>query len=177
MSVCLGVGRSPRPMPASSATSKLFVEPEQGTLVSIASSRGLRFQGTRSRGCRRCRACSSRQGMPPRRGLNQVDLFGRPLASILRLPHRPVLFMRGRPRPEKHLLRTEERSEAVRGAFAIREGGRVDNLRVLLLDDVMRTGATLDACARTLREAAAKSVIGLTVARTVRHAIPVAGES
>jgi predicted amidophosphoribosyltransferase len=85
--------------------------------------------------------------------------------------------MRGRPRPEKHLLRTEKRSEAVRGAFAIREGGWVDNLRVLLLDDVMTTGATLDACARTLREAAAKSVIGLTVARAVRPAIPVAGES
>ena len=83
----------------------------------------------------------------------------------------------GRQRPENHLLRTEERSEAVRGAFAIREGGRVDNLRVLLLDDVMTTGATLDACARTLREAGAKSVIGLTVARALRDAIPAAGES
>ena len=85
--------------------------------------------------------------------------------------------MRSRPRPEKHLLRSEKRWASVRGAFVIRRDGRVDNLRVLLLDDVMTTGATLDACARTLREAAAKSVIGLTVARAVRHAIPVAGES
>jgi predicted amidophosphoribosyltransferase len=73
--------------------------------------------------------------------------------------------MRSRARTEKHLLRTEERWETVRGAFAIRQDGPVDNLRILLLDDVMKTGATVDACARALRAAGAKSVLGLTVAR------------
>jgi len=102
------------------------------------------------------------------RGFNQVDLIARPLARKLNLPYQPVLLMRSRPRPEKHLLRSEERWEAVRGAFAMRKGGRVDNLRILLLDDVMTTGATLDACSRALREAGAKSVIGLTVARAGR---------
>jgi competence protein ComFC len=102
------------------------------------------------------------------RGFNQVDLVGRPLAKAMRLPYRSILLMRSRPRPEKHLLRSEERWEAVRGAFAIRQGGRVDNLRILLLDDVMTTGATLDACSRALREAGAKSVLGLTVARASR---------
>ena len=99
------------------------------------------------------------------RGFNQVDLFGHPLARLLGLPYKPVLLVRSRPRPEKHLLRNEERWEAVRGAFAMRKGGRVDNLRVLLLDDVMTTGATLDACSRALRQAGAKSVVGLTIAR------------
>ena len=107
------------------------------------------------------------------RGFNQVDLFGRPLARRLGLPYRPVLLKRERPRPEKHLLHYEERWEAVRGAFVIREGGRVDNLRILLLDDVMTSGATLDACSRALREAGAKSVAGLTIARAVRQGIPV----
>jgi competence protein ComFC len=102
------------------------------------------------------------------RGFNQVDLVGRPLAKLLRLPYRPVLLMRAKPRPEKHLLRSEERWEAVRGAFAMCEGGRVDNLRILLLDDVMTTGATLDACSRALRGAGAKSVLGLTIARAGR---------
>ena len=109
------------------------------------------------------------------RGFNQVDVFGRPLARLLRLPYKPVLLMRSRPRPEKHLLRYEERWEAVRGAFAIRHGGRVDNLRILLLDDVMTTGATLDACSRALREAGAKSVLGLTIARAGRPASFFAG--
>jgi len=79
------------------------------------------------------------------------------------------------PRPEKHLLHNDEREEPVRGAFAIRKGGRVDNFRVLLLDDVMTTGATLEA--RALREAGARLAVGLTAARAVRHANPVAGES
>jgi len=92
----------------------------------------------------------------------RVDLFGWPLARRLRLPYRPVLPMR--PRPERHLLRLEERWEAVRGAFAMRKSARVDNLRILLLDDVMMTGATLDACSRALRDAGAKSVLGLTIA-------------
>jgi ComF family protein len=109
------------------------------------------------------------------RGFNQVDLFAHPLARRLHLPYRPVLLMRSRPRPEKHLLTQEERWEAVRGAFAMRQGGRVDNLRVLLLDDVMTTGATLDACARALREAGARSVLGLTIARAPRPVIPVSG--
>jgi len=99
------------------------------------------------------------------RGFSQVDVFGRPLAGLLSLPYKPVLLVRPRPRPEKHLLRNEERWEAVRGAFAMRKGSRVDNLRILLLDDVMTTGATLDACSRALREAGAKSVVGLTIAR------------
>jgi ComF family protein len=107
------------------------------------------------------------------RGFNQVDLFGRSLAKKLGLPYRPVLLKRERARPEKHLLHFEERWEAVRGAFVIREGGRVDNLRILLLDDVMTSGATLDACTRALREAGAKSVAGLTIARAVRQGIPV----
>ena len=102
------------------------------------------------------------------RGFNQVDLIGRPLARRLSLPYQPILLMRSRPRPEKHLLRSEERWEAVRGAFAMRRGGRVDNLRILLLDDVMTTGATLDACLARLCEAGAQSVAGLTIARAGR---------
>ena len=102
------------------------------------------------------------------RGFNQVDLCARPFSKRLHLPYQPVLLVRTQPRAEKQLLRSEERREAVRGAFARRRRGRVDNLRILLLDDVMTTGATLDACSRALREAGAKSVLGLTLARASR---------
>ncbi len=103
------------------------------------------------------------------RGYNQADLIARPLARCLGLPYRPVLLVRIKPRPNKHILSLSERWESVRGAFATRQGSQVDNLRVLLVDDVMTTGATLDACARALLRAGARSVIGLTVARAVRH--------
>jgi ComF family protein len=103
------------------------------------------------------------------RGYNQADLVARPLARRLGLPYRAVLLVRTKPRPDKHILSLSERWESVRGAFATRSGSQVDNLRVLLIDDVMTTGATLDACAKALRRAGAKSVMGLTVAHAVRH--------
>jgi ComF family protein len=106
------------------------------------------------------------------RGYNQAALLSEPLARRLRLPHKAVLLMRTRARPDKQMLSLEERWESVRGAFATRPGSQVDNLRVLLVDDVLTTGATLDACARALRDAGAKSVIGLTVARAVRNPLP-----
>ncbi len=110
------------------------------------------------------------------RGYNQADLIARPLARKLGLPYRAVLLMRTKPRPDKHILSLSERWESVRGAFATRPGSQVDNLRVLLVDDVLTTGATLDACAKALRQAGAKSVIGLTVARAIRHPVSVSGE-
>jgi ComF family protein len=106
------------------------------------------------------------------RGYNQADLIARPLAKRLKLPYKAVLLMRTRPRPNKQVLSVEERWESVRGAFATRPGSQVDNRRVLLVDDVLTTGATLDACARALRSAGAKSVVGLTVARAARHPLP-----
>src|SRR5438094_1166129 len=106
------------------------------------------------------------------RGYNQAALLSKPLAKRLRLPHKAVLLVRTRARPDKQVLSLEERWESVRGAFATRPGSQVDNLRVLLVDDVLTTGATLDACARALREAGAKSVIGLTVARALRNPLP-----
>jgi competence protein ComFC len=110
------------------------------------------------------------------RGYNQADLIARPLARKLGLPYRAVLLMRTKPRPDKHILSLSERWESVRGAFATRLGSQVDNLRVLLVDDVLTTGATLDACAKALRQAGAKAVIGLTVARAVRHPVSVSDE-
>ena len=101
------------------------------------------------------------------RGYNQAALIAKPLAKRLGLPYKSVLLTRIRTRPEKHLLTLDEPWESVRGAFATRPGSQVDNLRVLLVDDVMTTGATLDSCARALKKAGAAAVLGLTVARVV----------
>jgi ComF family protein len=101
------------------------------------------------------------------RGYNQAELIARPLARRLGLPLRSYLLVRTKPRPEKLKLTRRERWETVRGAYALRERARVDNLRVLLVDDVMTTGATLDACSRALRRAGASRVAALTVARVV----------
>ncbi|MGB6482139.1 MAG: ComF family protein [Candidatus Acidiferrales bacterium] len=106
------------------------------------------------------------------RGYNQAELIAKPLARKLRLPLGPYLLVRTKPRPPRLLLSRRERWLTVRGAYEIRKGARVDNLRVLLIDDVFTTGATLDACARALQKAGAKSVIGLTVARAILQTGP-----
>ena len=106
------------------------------------------------------------------RGYNQAGLISKPLARKLGLPHKSVLLMRTRPRPDKQVLSLEERWASVRGAFATRPGSQVDRKRVLLVDDVLTTGATLDACARALLNSGAKSVLGLTVARAARNPLP-----
>jgi ComF family protein len=101
------------------------------------------------------------------RGYNQAEFIARPLARILDIPFRSYLLVRTRPRPDKLRLTRRERWETVRGAYATREGAKVDKLRVLLVDDVLTTGATLDACSRALRGAGAARVVGLTVARAL----------
>lgn len=106
------------------------------------------------------------------RGYNQAELIARPLAKRLGLKMATYLLVRTRPRPPKSLLTLRERWESVRGAYETRSGAKVDKLRILLVDDVFTTGATLDACAKALRKAGAKSVHGVTVARVVPELTP-----
>jgi len=101
------------------------------------------------------------------RGYNQAEWIARPLARRLGLPLRSYLLVRTKPRPDKLKLTRQERWRTVRGAYATREGTRIDKRRVLLVDDVFTTGATLDACSRALRQAGAGWVIGVTVARVL----------
>ena len=75
---------------------------------------------------------------------------------------------RTRPRPPRGAFRTEH-WKSVRGAYATREGLKVDNLRVLLVDDVLTTGATLDACARALKKAGAAAYWAYGGAGSVRR--------
>ncbi|HYL61188.1 MAG TPA: ComF family protein [Candidatus Methylomirabilis sp.] len=107
------------------------------------------------------------------RGYNQAALISKSLARRLHLPHQELLLVRTRPRPDKQILSLDERWASVRGAFATRPGSQVDNRRVLLVDDVMTTGATLDACARALLDGGARAVVGLTIARAAHNPFPV----
>ncbi|HLY54479.1 MAG TPA: phosphoribosyltransferase family protein, partial [Stellaceae bacterium] len=61
-----------------------------------------------------------------------------------------------------------QRAENVRGAFALRPGAEVKGTRVVLVDDVMTSGATVEECARVLRRAGAAGIDVLTLARAVR---------
>ena len=101
------------------------------------------------------------------RGYNQAEVIAKPLARRLRLRLAPDILVRTTPRPSRLVLSRSEHWKSVRGAYAIRDGAQVDKLRVLLVDDVLTTGATLDACARVLKKTGAATVTGLTVGRVV----------
>lgn len=107
------------------------------------------------------------------RGFNQAELIAGPLARRLNLPMRVRCLERVKPRPEALQLTRRQRWDTVRGAFAVPQHVKVDKLRILLVDDVMTTGATLDACSRALLRAGAAEIVALTVARAVSNWAPV----
>lgn len=99
------------------------------------------------------------------RGYNQAELIARSVARRLDLPFSSRLLIRTRPRPPRLVLSRAEHWKSVRGAYATSDGVKIDNRRVLLVDDVLTTGATLDSCSRALKKAGASAVFGLTVGR------------
>jgi ComF family protein len=106
------------------------------------------------------------------RGFNQSELLGRVVARRLNTPMRDAL-RRKRATPQQAGLTNSQRRKNVEGAFELRRGASVKDLHVLLVDDVLTTGATLGACAKVLKRAGAKRVSVLTLARVDRRPVSV----
>jgi ComF family protein len=101
------------------------------------------------------------------RGFNQAALLGIAVARRLRRPLDLSTLTRVRPTAPQTAQNHDERRRNVRAAFAVKRPQRVANRRVLLVDDVMTTGATADECARTLLAAGARRVDVLILARVL----------
>jgi ComF family protein len=89
----------------------------------------------------------------------------RALARRLRVDTSVLLRVRDTP-PQTGLGRAQRRANVL-GAFEVRAVGRVRGRRILLVDDVLTTGATVDACAGALLDAGAAAVLVLTLGRAV----------
>lgn len=98
------------------------------------------------------------------RGYNQSELLARVLAGRLRKPLKRCLA-RIRPTQTQTNLTARQRATNVKGAFRSRPVQGLEGCRVLLVDDVMTTGATVNECARMLKEGGAERVYVVTVAR------------
>ncbi len=99
------------------------------------------------------------------RGYNQAAAIARPLAKDLGLPVVHALVRR-RPTPAQSRLQRAARRKNLRDAFRARRSARVRGRHVLLVDDIVTTGATLEAAARCLGRAGAAAVTAVTAART-----------
>lgn len=99
------------------------------------------------------------------RGFNQAGLLAVEVARLRNIPLGTKDCMRVRDTPPQTGLRAAERRRNVSGAFEVPQPERVKERRVLLIDDVLTTGATASACAEALRKAGARGVWVATLAR------------
>jgi ComF family protein len=99
------------------------------------------------------------------RGFNQSELLAGELARRTGLRAAPAALVRRRDTSPQAGLTAAARRANVEGAFAVRQRARVAGRPVVLVDDVLTTGATARGCARALREAGVAEVRVLTVAR------------
>jgi len=104
------------------------------------------------------------------RGYNQAEILAKEIARRTGLLYSGDALRRVRSTPPQAQMTLSQRRKNVTAAFAVPDAEVVRGKTILLLDDVLTTGATLGACAKALKKAGARRVVALTLARVDRRA-------
>lgn len=100
------------------------------------------------------------------RGFNQSELIAKSLALSLQLDFSSGILVRtSAAKPQADIPERNIRLANVKNKFAINTGAAIKNRVVILIDDIVTTGATLNECADVLKKNGAKKVIGFVFAR------------
>jgi len=99
------------------------------------------------------------------RGFNQAGEISKELSTFLTIPLISNCLVKTRETIPQAELTKEERRENIKGVFLVKNRKLVKDKKILLLDDIYTTGSTMEEAARVLKEAGAKEIIGIVVAR------------
>lgn len=107
-----------------------------------------------------------------KRRYNQAALLARALSKMTAARYDPDALQRIKRTDSQGHLNARQRAQNVRQAFKVRPSVRakIKGAHIVLIDDVLTTGATLESCARTLKRAGAARVDGLCLARVAKAA-------
>ena len=103
-----------------------------------------------------------------KRRFNQSAYLAQHLNKLNNIPVDVMSLTRVKATPPQVGLSRSERQKNVRGAFKVLNNNKIKGKRLLLIDDVFTTGATVEACAKVLVKAGAENVAILTFARTFK---------
>lgn len=99
------------------------------------------------------------------RGFNQSEEIAKELSVFFKIPVlNGILIKTKETRPQIELT-AEERKENLKGTFSVQEEKKIKGKKIILVDDVYTTGSTMEECARVLKTAGAKNVLGMAIAR------------
>ena len=101
------------------------------------------------------------------RGFNQSEVLAEGISQATGLPLARDILKRKKNTKDQTYLNVQQRAENVKGAFVVIHPDKIGDKNVILVDDVMTTGATLNECARMLLDSGAKNVFGVTLAVVV----------
>ncbi|KPL04083.1 MAG: hypothetical protein AMJ90_02195 [candidate division Zixibacteria bacterium SM23_73_2] len=97
------------------------------------------------------------------RGYNQSEILGKVISREMNIPLLKNALKRIKKTEDQTKLSDEERKENVKDAFEVSSPEVIEDKRIVLVDDVITTGATLNECARVLKDNGAKKVVGATL--------------
>jgi len=99
------------------------------------------------------------------RGFNQTEEIARRISQLLKISLLTNVFVKVKETQPQTKLKGKERKNNIKGAFFVKNSNLIKERKVLLVDDVFTTGATMEEAAKILKKAGAKEVWGITIAR------------